>query len=350
MAKPIAGLDIGTSAVKLVQLQLTRHGAKLLALGVAPLPPEAIVEDTVMDTHVVLEAIQAAMRMAKIKVKDVVIAIPTRTIIMKTIRLPKMASEELSRSIVWEAEQYIPFPIEEVVLDFQVVNPEDPTTKQTEVLLIAAKKDKVNSHLSLIHDAGLNPVILDIDAFALSNCYELNAEEVVEENPIGFIEIGAGLTNINVVKKGIPQFTRGLSLGGSYFTKAIQKAFNLNFEQAERLKKGEDSGEFKGLDISPVINPILDDLLGEIQRSLVHYRTTTGETGIAKVILSGGSAKISGIDQIFSEKLGVPVEIINPLRKVEINSRLFDVEQLQKMAPMLTVGIGLAIRKVGDRQ
>jgi len=349
MAKPLVGLDVGTSAVKVVQLQLAHRGAKLLALGVAPLPPEAIVEGTVMDAHVVVEAIREAITASKIKFKDVVTAIPSRAIIMKTIRLPQMSYEELSESIVWEAEQYIPFPIEDVVLDFQVVSPGDTTTKQMEVLLIAAKKDKVNSHLNLIHDAGLNPVILDVDVFAFSNCYELNAEQAAGEEPIGFIEIGAGLTNISVVKKGIPQFTRGLSLGGSYFTKAIQKAFNLNFDQAEKLKKGGDGKEFGELDILPVMNSILDDLLSEIQRSIEHYRTTIGEFGIAKVVLSGGSSKIPNIDRIFSDKLGVPVEIFNPLRKVEINPRLFNPEQLREMAPMLTVGIGLATRKVGDK-
>jgi len=335
----------------MIQLKETKHGFALHNLGVAPLPPEAIVDGALMNSTAIVDAIQELMAAQGVKRgKEAAVAISGHSVIIKKIAMPVMTREELEESIQWEAEQYIPFDIDDVNIDYQILRPVGEDGKrQMEVLLVAVKKDKINEYTSLAQEAGLNAVVMDVDAFALQNMYEINYELNPAE-AVALIDIGAGIMNINVLAEGMPAFTRDISIGGNQYTEAIQKEFGIGYEEAERVKKGQDVEGVAFQDVVPILESVSNDIASEILRSFDFYRATaTGaREQISRVLIGGGCAKLKGLREFLAKHLGVEVGILNPFQNIEILEGSFDFDFIQEIAPMAAVGVGLALRRTDD--
>ena len=349
--KSIVGLDIGSSSVKAVELvpKGKNNEFELTHLGVAPLPSEAIVQGAFLNSSAIVDAIREAVEKAKIKTKQAAAAVSGHSVIVKKVSLPSMTRDELDEQIRWEAEQYIPFDVNEVNLDFQILD-EQGGEGQMDVLLVAAKKDLIDDYVQVISEAGLQPAVIDVAAFAVENCYEANYDSRPDE-VTALINIGAQVVNINVVAGGIPTFTRDITTAGNQYTEEIQKALAVSFEEAERIKlggrPGENSQEVVPHEVEQAMQTVTETVIGEISRSLDFYSATSADSRIERVLLAGGSAKVSGFQGVFEERTGHKVEMLNPLNRM-IPSSKFEPEYLEEIAPTLGVGVGLALRRVNS--
>jgi type IV pilus assembly protein PilM len=347
--KSVVGLDIGSSSIKAVEIALKGRdkGFELRNLGIAPMPPEAIVQGAFLNSSAIVESIQEAIQSGRIKTKEVAAAVAGHSVIVKKVSLPVMSREELEDQIQWEAEQYIPFDVNEVNLDFQILDSTD-SEGQMEVLLVAAKKDLIDDYVQVIAEAGLTPLAVDVASFAVQNAYEINYE-TEPEGVIALVNIGAQVVNISIVQDGVPAFTRDITTGGNHYTEEIQKALSVSFEEAERIKMGGGSGE-QTQDVIPqevehAMREVTDTMVGEISRSLDFFSATATESRIGKVLLSGGGSRIAGFAHVFGERTGLAVEVMNPLARM-LPSKGFDAEYLDEIGPTLSVGLGLATRRV----
>lgn len=348
--RDLVGLDVGSSAVKLVELRVGgKAGAEfqLLNIGLEPLPPEAIVDGAIMDSASVIDAIQRLFSSLKVKTVDVATSVSGNAVIVKKISLPQMSPEELAESIHWEAEQYIPFDIQDVSLDYQVVE-NGGTGENMDVLLVAVKKDKISDHTSVITQAGKSPQVIDVDVFALQNCYEINYG-VDPSRVVALLNIGASIMNVNIIKGGVSIFNRDIAAGGNQYTDAIQKDLNLSFDQAEALKRGESVEGASQESIPPLLQAVSENIVLEVQKTFDFFRATSAEDRIEYVFLSGGTAKISGLRELLGERLDLAVEFLNPFNNVTYNPRDFDPDYINEIAPSAAIAVGLAARKVGDR-
>jgi len=350
--QPLVGLDIGTYSLKVVQLKKAGKSYQLLNFGIMPLLPEAIVDGAIMNAGAVVDAIRNLLRMEKIKTKDIATSISGQSVIVKKIRVPQMTGKELAANIQWEAEQHIPFEISDVNIDFQILpskgRSEEGSNNQIDVLLVAAKKSKVDDYTSLITEAGLNPIVMDTDIFALENEFEINNE--IEDKVVALIDIGASTMNLNILKGNITLFQRDIAVGGHRYTSALQKEFSISYEQAEALKMGLGFTANRGREqVLSLMAMISEEISEELHRSLEFFRSTTSEEVIDRIVLSGGCAKIKGLDRFLSDRLGVPVEVANPFQKLQCSDKVFDPEYLREVAPLAAVGVGLALRRINDR-
>jgi len=348
-SKLAVGLDIGSSGVKLVQLKERKGGYALQAFGTAPLPPEAIVDGALMNSAAIVSAIQELVAQQKVKTREVAIGVRGHSVIIKKISLPRMTQEELDESIQWEAEQYIPFDVKDVNIDTQILTPEGDAAGQMDVLLVAAKKDMINDYTSVCAEAGLTATVVDVDAFAVQNAYEANYEAGTDT--VVLINVGAAVANINILAKGNTTFTRDITMGGNAFTEEIQKQLNISYDEAEALKVG-GQGETDAVvpqEVERVIQGVAEQMAGEIQRSLDFYAATAADSRIARVYLSGGTARIPALFKVIEARAGVPVEILNPFKNIEVDNRRFDPAVILAAAPSVAVGVGLALRRPGDK-
>ena len=348
-SKLALGLDIGSSGVKLIQLKERKGGYALMAFGTAPLPPEAIVDGALMNSAAIVSAIQELVAQQKVKTKEVAIGVRGHSVIIKKISLPRMTQEELDESIQWEAEQYIPFDVKDVNIDTQILTPEGDAAGQMDVLLVAAKKDMINDYTSVCAEAGLTATVVDVDAFAVQNAYEANYEASTET--VVLINVGAAVANINILAKGNTTFTRDITMGGNAFTEEIQKQLNISYDEAEALKVG-GQGETDAVvpqEVERVIQGVAEQMAGEIQRSLDFYAATAADSRIARIYLSGGTARIPALFKVLEARAGVPVEILNPFKNIEVDNRRFDAAVILAAAPSVAVGVGLALRRPGDK-
>jgi type IV pilus assembly protein PilM len=341
----VIGLDIGTSSIKLIEIEESKGGYRLKNFGITTLPKDAIVNGSIVSHDAVVSSIQQILSNLKIKTKDVVASISGHPVIIKKITMPLATDEELEDSIKFEAEQYIPFDLEEVNIDFQVLNVEEEKADQMNVMLVAAKKVMINDYTKVLTDAGLTPVILDIDVFALENAFEINYP-IEEDLSAALIDVGASTININVIRGGLSAFTRDVFLGGNQITEDIQKQFGISFEEAETLKTSGDVNrdDFGGKEI---VKKACDNIASEIQKSLEFYSSTTYES-VNKIYLSGGCAKIPFMKDIIEEKINVSTEIIDCVRNVKYDENVFDPDYIRDISPLASVGIGLALRRLGD--
>jgi len=266
---------------------------------------------------------------------------------VKKISLPTMTREELEESIRWEAEQYIPFDINEVNLDFQIIEGGDQEG-QMDVLLVAAKKDLIDDYVHVITDAGLRPVVIDVAAFAVENAFEGNYDARSDE-VVALVNVGSQTVNINILAKGAPAFTRDISTGGNAFTEEIQKALSVSWEEAERIKIGggarEESQDVVPHEVEQAVRGVTDTVIGEISRSLDFFAATAADSRIAKVMVSGGGSRVSGFESAFQGKTNLPVARLNPLGRV-VSTRKIDADLLEEWGPSLAVAVGLAMRKM----
>lgn len=347
--KGLVGVDIGSSAVKAVELKVGGKGGdeyQLLNIGIESLPPEAIVDGAIMDSGAVIDSIQRLFQENKIKTSDVATGVSGNAVIVKKISLPQMSAEELDESITWEAEQYIPFDIQDVRLDYELLD--GGSGGNMDVLLVAVKRDKISEYTSAITQAGKNASIVDVDVFALQNCYEINYG-IDAGRVVALLNIGASIMNVNVVKGATSVFNRDIGAGGNQYTDAIQKDLNLSFEQAEALKKGEQVEGAAPESLHPILQAVSENIAMEIQKTFDFFRATSQEDRIDQIFLSGGTAKIHGLKNLLQDRFGAPVELLNPFLNVRYSEKDFNPDYLEDIGPSAAIAVGLAVRRVGDR-
>ncbi|WP_136526618.1 type IV pilus biogenesis protein PilM [Geomonas ferrireducens] len=344
--KDIVGVDVGSSAVKLVQLRPSKGGYQLVKIGILPLPAEAIVDNTLMDSSSIVETVRQLLTTLGVKAKEAACSISGNSVIIRKISLPVMPVEELEDQIHWEAEQYIPFDINDVNVDFQILFPDEQDSSKMNVLLVASKKDIINDYLSVFAEAGLKLVVVDVDSFAVQNSYELNYTADPEQ-VVALVNIGASIFNLNIVRDGISLFTRDVQMGGNLYTEEIQKQFGVSSSEAEEMKLG--AAEAADPRLKEVLQRVNDTIALEMRRSLDFYNSTAGEERITKVFLSGGGAKTLQLVEAVQQRLSLPVELMNPLVKIAVNEKEFDPRYLEEIAPLMSVAVGLATRRAGDK-
>lgn len=346
--KDLIGIDIGSRVVKVVQLREGKGLWHLKSLGMSSLPPEAIVDNAIMDSSAVIEVVKRLLDTLKISVKNVATSISGHSVIIRKIQMPIMTEEELENSIVFEAEQYIPFDISEVFLDFHIIGPDPNDATMMNVFLVAAKKDFVNDHIAIFRECGLTPVVMDIDSFAVQNAFELNyASE--DEEAVGIVNMGAGGMNVSVIKEGASIFTRDIQVGGNILNEEIQKQFGLGAADAERAKLGQEVPGIEQQDVEEVIASATEMLAQEVQRSLDFFTATAADDKIHHLYITGGIAQLPQIRLALENRLGIDVEILNPFRQIIVNEKSFEAEYLKSVGPMFAVAVGLAMRHVGDK-
>ncbi len=343
----LVGLDIGSSAIKLVELREGKEGTyQLVRAGLESLSPEAIVDGSIMDSSLVVEAISRLLASTGIKGQNVAVSVSGHSVIVKKILLPMMPEEELSESIRWEAEQYVPFDINDVYLDYVVLDP-GAVGETMSVLLVAAKREKVDDFKNVVTQAGRVPSLVDVDVFALQNCFEVNYG-LDPGRVVALVNIGASVMNVNVLAQGQTVFWRDITFGGNQFTDALQKAYSLNFEQAEALKKGEPVAGQTAQSILPVLTGVSEDVAAELQKTIDFFQATSGADRVDSIMLSGGSAKVIHLDDVLKDKFGLPVEMLNPFRSIFTDDRVVDAAWLSENAPSLAVAVGLGVRRIGE--
>lgn len=350
-SRQLLGLDIGSSAIKLVQMREQKGKYVLQKFGIKPLEPEVIVDGTVMDAARVVAAIKDLLQESNVKLKNVAMSISGHSVIVKKITLPPMPDEELEGQVKLAAEQYIPFDINEVNLDFHVLNPLEQSEDgqaQMAILLVAAKKEKVNELTELVKGAGLNPVVLDVDAFAIENMYGINYEMSPDEVTT-LVNIGASVMNVNILKGGVSLFTRDISIGGNRYTESIQRDLGVPYEEAEAAKAGIRREGLDPESVAAVIDGVNAEVVSEVARSVDYFKSTNPDGEVSKIVLCGGSAKVPGLVQQLGDRMGVAVELANPFNRVDTMGGKFDPDYLASVASQAAVGVGLAVRAVGDR-
>ncbi|MBU1626680.1 pilus assembly protein PilM, partial [bacterium] len=348
--KPLVGLDIGSSSIKAVVLKMSSRGIQLKHLGSVPLHPDTIVDGSIMDTGAVSSAILDLFTQERIKIKDVVIAVAGNAVTVKPITLPNMTEEELKDSIKYEAEQYIPSDIEDVNLAYQIISRNSPDGHMTAVL-VAVRKEKIDDYLRPVLQAGLNPLIVDVEGFALEHYFEANYE-IVPDEVLALIDLGASVMNINILDGGVHALYRDIVIGGSQYTQEIQKKVSVSFEEAEMIKINQDvSKAINSKELQFIFNSVTKQIANNIQNTIDFYISTSNKPNarVDKIILSGGCVNIRDIEKDLMSILNIPVEKANPFINIEFNSKDFEAEYIEKAAPMFAVSIGLALRRVGDR-
>jgi type IV pilus assembly protein PilM len=347
-AKALVGLDIGSSAIKAVELKPAGKGYKVTAFGAEPIPPDSIVDGAIIDGAAVADAIRRLFDDRNIKTKDVAASLSGNAVIVKKITLPIMTEAELAESIYWEAEQYIPFDIQDVNLDYQIVEQGDPARGTMDVLLVAAKKEKIADYTGVIAQAGRSPVIVDVDAFALQNAFEVNYG-IQPGQVVALLNAGASATNINILAGDQSVFTRDISIGGNAYTEALQRELSLPFQQADDLKRGVESDGVTFEDARPVLRAVSENVMLEIQKTFDFFKATASSDRIDRIMVSGGASRAEGFTDMLTERFETPVEPFDPFKRVTFDPRKASNMTAAAVAPTAAVAVGLALRRVGDR-
>ncbi|HEX5732884.1 MAG TPA: type IV pilus assembly protein PilM [Blastocatellia bacterium] len=343
-SKSIVGLDIGSSALKAVELKPVRGGFELLHIAHQNLQSDTIVDGHIIDLNHVSDCINRVWTDQNIKTNQIATSLSGHAVIVKKITLPAMPEEELDEQIHWEAEQYIPFDINDVNLYHEIIN-YDQTGQHMDVLLVACKRDKIAQFTQVISQAGKQPMIVDVDAFALQNAYEVNYQPMPNQT-VALLDIGASVMTINIVRGATSIFTRDISAGGNQYTDLLQKELDLTFEQAEALKRGADLGMEMTLEqAEPAIRSVSEMLGLEIQRTLDFFRATAVDSPqIDRMLIAGGSSKVAQLCEYLSDKFQMPVERFDAFRSIRFDQKRFDDEYLRELSPNMAVAVGLAVR------
>lgn len=340
----LIGLDIGSSTLKLAELKVGRSGYALKNIGEAILPSDSIVKKVVANRKGVESTLSNLIRDLGIKNKNVVISVSGHSVIIKKVTLPTMTKNELAESIPWELEKYLPQSVDDVNFDYKVLPGETPEGSM-DVLIAAAKKDATDDYITIARNVGLNPVIVDVDVFALENMYEINYQNT--GGTIALVNIGASVTNINILKEGISIFTRDITTGGNQFTEWIMKEQDLSFEEAENEKYSLSSGD-STLEMERVTNDFIGLITAEVKRTLDFFTSNFSKDRISKIFLSGGSSKVPNIRENLQDVTGTDVEIVNPFNNISVSDSEFDPAYIADISPKMGVVIGLASRSLGD--
>jgi len=344
--KSVAGLDVGSSSIKMVELDGKINNLNLVALGYENLPDNTIVDGQIMELNVVSEVIQNVANNHQVNSDRVVTGVSGHSVIIKNIVLPPMSQDELEESIDWHAEEHISYDLSDVSLDYQVTA---ETPEATYVLIAACKRERIENIKQAIQLAGKSPVVIDVDTFALQNCYEINYQPD-DSQIVTLLNIGASTMNVNIVKGNRSLFSRDITVGGSQFTDVLQRSLGLSFQQAEAIKRGV-SDVVEGIEekaIEPLMNNVTEIVAMEIQKTFDFYRATTedAEMVVQKILISGGGSKLAGLAEDLSTRLELPVEVLDPFRQIKVDTRKFDPDYLSEIMPDMAVAVGLAVRGV----
>ncbi len=343
--KNLVGLDIGSSSVKAVELSRKGGTLQLLNLGYENLQTDTIVDGQIMELNNVSNVISNIFSEHQIRTNRVAAGVSGHSVIVKNIVLPQMSEDELQESFSWHAEEHIPFDIADVNLDYQLTG---NSSESLHVLMAACKSDKIANVKQAIQLAGKQPIIIDVDAFALQNCYEANYQPKVGEI-VALLNIGASTMNINILNGARSVFARDASVGGSQYTSLLQKELGLSFEQAEAVKRGSPIPEgVEERPIQPIIETVSDILALEVRKTMDFYRATAeeGEAAIQKILLAGGGSKLSGLGEYLAKRFEIPVEVFDPFRQIQVDPAKFDPDYMREIVPEMAVAVGLALRGV----
>lgn len=341
-AKPIVGLDIGSSAIKIVEAEKKRSGWVVRSFTSVNLPEDTIVDGEIVNHAAVVEAIVSALKEAGVRSKNVCTSVAGSSVIIKHIAIPKSAPSEIEDQVYWEAEQYIPFDMKEISLDFEVVQ-EDMGDGKMDILLVAAKKDFIEKRLAAVKECGLIPEVLEVDGLALANVFWENYE-MTPDNAVVLVDVGASLTKINIISHNTTIFTRDVAVGGKNLTQEVQNKLGVSFQEAEVLKIDACSTGQIPEEVLPLVNGICENISLEIRRSLDFYAASPVQLPVTAVFLSGGASRVPGLANMLTEMLGLPVEYLNPFNKVAVSGRQFSEEFLAAISSSAVIPLGLAIR------
>jgi type IV pilus assembly protein PilM len=343
----LVGLDIGSRSVKVAEITETKNGRKLRRFGMADIPPGAIEDGAISDPETVAQIVRQLFKSANIKTTNVALSIGGYSVIIKKINVQTMPEEQLQETIHFEAEQYIPFDISDVNLDFQLLGEVENNPSQMSVFLVAAKKEMVNDYINLATLVGLTPCIIDVEAFALQNIFEANYD-IPGEN-VALIDIGASKTSLNILKDNSSVFMRDVALGCIQINQKIMSMLDCSYDQAELIKFGEPSKKLSADELKQIISAVVTDWCTEIRRALDFFYTNYPDDPIKRVILSGGGANIVEFRQLLASESAAQVETLNPLNGVVVDEKSFDPEYIRQIGPQAAIAMGLALRRVDDK-
>jgi type IV pilus assembly protein PilM len=337
--KSIVGLDIGASSIKLVEIENDKEEYTLVNYGIAELDPETIVDGEIMDRQLVVETIQNLYEARGISRKRVVVGVHGRGVIVKKIMMERLPEEDASEAIYWEAEQHVPYDINDVSLDFQILGV-DIGPKQMQVLLVAAKREMILNLIEIIREAGLVPDAVDVNSFAVQNVVE-TVHDIRPDETAVLLDVGAEITNVNIVREGIPLYTQDVAQGVNNIIRSAQKRFQISREEAmAALETGTDR-----YDIQPLIENACKDLANVLDKSATYLKTAADGENLDRIFLAGGAALMPAFVETLGRIQDLPIEIIDPLGRLKYDPELFAGTDPDKVAPQLTVGVGLALRK-----
>jgi len=352
--KLLVGLDIGSSCVKVCELQAVGKGSsqrfRLQKLGVAPVPHDAIVDGDIMDSNAVSTAIRQVLAEQKIKAKDVAISVSGQQVMVKKVTFPLMSPAELAESVRWEAESFFPAGqgLDSYALDFAVIE-ERPGDGNMDVVLVACRKDKMEAYLTCVAQAGARPLTVDVDVFALQNAYEASASPGARDEVVALVNIGANFTNITMLVGSKSVFWRDISWGGHRFTDKLMEDWGVSREGAEALKQGQAAEGRTGEEVEPSLSAISDSFADELGRTIDFFRSSFKVDRLDRVLLSGGSSKVQGLADILGDRLRVSVDRFNPFQLIEMDDRSVDPAAVREIGSSAAIAVGLALRQVGDR-
>ncbi len=338
-SRSTVGLDIGSGLIKLVVISHGGGGPVLTKVAFTQVVDDAIVEGEVMDPGIVADAIRGLFASSGIKPRHVVTAVGGRDVIIKKISMDRMKESEAREVIRWEAEQHVPFDMDNVELDFQVL---DPTGEglQMSVLLVAAKRELVENKLALLADVGIEPSVIDVDAFALHNAFEVNYPDAMA-GVVGLVNVGHEMTNVNILEDGVPILTRDLPLGTRRFREDLMREKGMSANDADALLQGSNGNEA----LAPFVNDRAEDLAVGIDRAAAFLQTATrSTTGLARLYTSGGGARVPGLNAALADRLRLPVQLANPIERLQVGEGVFDAMDIDEVAPLLMLPVGLGLR------
>ena len=343
---PLIGLDISSSAVKMVELAESGRGAyRLERYVIEPLPKDAVTDGNVTNLDATADTVKRAYKKLGSRIRNVAMALPIAMVITKKIILPgNQREEDMEIQVEAEANQYIPFAMDEVNLDFQVIGPAPNSTDEVEVLIAASRKEKVEDRVAVAETAGLKTVIMDVDSYATLEAFGLIAPQLPangRDQNIAIVDIGAHMMHFYVIRNGQQLFTREQAFGGNQLTQDIQRAFNLSAEEAEIAKRSGGLPDNYEID---VLQPFTETLALEVARALQFFFTSTTHTQVEHILLAGGCALIPGLDEIVAKRTNINTLVANPFAEMASAQKLRP-QQLAADAPMLLIAIGLALRR-----
>ena len=337
--KTTVGLDIGSGLIKLVVISHGSGEPVLTKVAFTSVVDDAIVEGEVVEQGIVADAIKGLMVSAGIKTKDVVTAVGGRDVIIKKIAMDRMKEAEAREVIRWEAEQHVPFDMDNVELDFQILDPEAEGLQMT-VLLVAAKRELVETKLALLSDVGLEPSVIDVDAFALHNAFEVNYPDAMR-GVVGLVNIGHETTNVNILDDGIPVLTRDIPIGTRRFREDMQRERGLSADETERILQSASADDT----LRPFLETRGEELAVGIERAAAFLQSASRSAGgVSRIYTTGGGARIPGINQVLADRLRLPVQMANPVERLQVADGVFDTMEVDHVAPLLMLPIGLALR------
>jgi type IV pilus assembly protein PilM len=345
---PLIGIDISSSAVKVLELSRNGEHFRIERYAVEPLPQNSVVEHKITEVEPVANAVERAVKRSGTRCKHVAIAVPGAHVITKLIKMPaKMTDQERQTQVELEADHYIPYPLDEVNMDFQVIEAQDGNPEEVSVIVAACRKEIVDDYLAVVQGPGLIPSVVDIETFAVENAYGLIASHMPgggQEKTVAVLDVGATTTNINVMHNGRSVYTRDHNFGGRQLTEEIQRRYGLSYEEAGLAKK---QGGLPDNYQTEVLRPFMEAMCQEIMRALQFFYSSSPYNSVDNILLAGGCAQIVGIDELVAARIGVPTMVGNPFASMSLSSRIKS-QHLGNDAPSLMVSCGLALRSFDE--